>query len=146
MAFDLDDEELKATRILNGTDKGTDTNVGGINAGEYVRLRNGYIDKVIIDYKGKCNNPNCPLKHISCEYNFYDEDEITKHSKNIIDLIEVGDIVNQKLISNVDKVDKIHLLEFEDGDMYKTDILNDKFIKSILTHEKYEQNCYRLGE
>lgn len=63
--------------------------MGEIQVGEYVRTGEGIVDKVIIDYKGKCNNPNCEGKHVSCVYNYYDEKDITKHSFNIIDLIEV---------------------------------------------------------
>ncbi|MGN1269365.1 MAG: hypothetical protein ACI4UU_00625 [Clostridia bacterium] len=59
-----------------------------IEVGEYVRTNEGIIDQVIIDYNGKCNNSNCNGKHVSCKINYYDEDDIAKHSKNIIDLIE----------------------------------------------------------
>ena len=60
----------------------------------YVRTKDGLIDKVIIDYKGCCNSPNCNCKHVSCKHNYYDEENIIKASYNIIDLIEVGDYVN----------------------------------------------------
>lgn len=60
-----------------------------IEVGEYVRTKDGIIDKVIIEYDGKCNNPNCSEKHISCKYNYYNEKDIVKHSKKLIDLIEV---------------------------------------------------------
>lgn len=86
MPFDLDESEYRATRILTGADK-----VDDINVGEYVRTKEGIIDEVIIDYKRRCNNPNCERKHVSCKYNYYDEEEIVKHSSNIIDLIETGD-------------------------------------------------------
>ena len=65
-----------------------------INEGMYVRTKDGFIDKVTIDYKGYCNSPTCNCKHVSCEHNYYDEDEIIKVSHSIIDLIEVGDYVN----------------------------------------------------
>lgn len=60
-----------------------------IEVGEYVKTKQGDIDKVILEYAGKCANPNCSAKHISCKSNYYDEEDIVKHSKNIIDLIEV---------------------------------------------------------
>lgn len=60
-----------------------------IEVGEYVKTEDGIIDKVIIQYNGKCNNPNCSEKHISCKYNYYNEKDIVKHSKQLIDLIEV---------------------------------------------------------
>ena len=59
-----------------------------IEVGEYVRTKNGIIDEVIIKYKGKCNNPNCSHKHISCKNNYYDEKDVIKHSKNKIDIVE----------------------------------------------------------
>ena len=60
-----------------------------IEVNEYVRTKDGIIDKVIIEYDGKCNNSNCNEKHISCKYNYYNENEIVKHSKQLIDLIEI---------------------------------------------------------
>lgn len=69
---------------------------------------------------------------------------ITKHSENIIDLIEVGDYVNGELISNVDKVDNMNIIEWSNGDIYKTDIQNDKFIKSIVTHEQFNSIKYEV--
>lgn len=60
-----------------------------IKVGEYIRTVRGDIDKVVIDYYGRCNNPNCNCKHVSCQKDYYDEENIAKYSKNIIDLIEV---------------------------------------------------------
>lgn len=64
-----------------------------LKKGMYVRTKDGYIDKVIIDYKGYCNNPSCNCKHVSCEKNYYDEEKIIKTSYNLIDLIEEGDLL-----------------------------------------------------
>lgn len=58
-------------------------------------------------------------------------------SADSLDLIEPGDIVNGKLVSNVDIVDGKHYIEWENGEIYSTGIPNDKFIKSILTKEIY---------
>lgn len=76
MAFDLDEEELRATRKINKADRNE------IEVNEYVRFNNGEIGKVI-DIK---ENPSRIV------YSEYGEigliSEIVKHSKNIIDLIE----------------------------------------------------------
>lgn len=72
-----------------------------IETNEYVRTKDGIIDKVIIEYDGKCNNPNCSEKHISCKYNYYNEKDIVKHSKQLIDLIEVGDYVNGREVKHI---------------------------------------------
>lgn len=63
-----------------------------------------------------------------------------KHSKNIIDLIQVGDIVNNGYIYEIGNTEDGHkwvhnlngLLLFEDD------------IKTILTKEQYTQNCYTV--
>ena len=45
-------------------------NIDEIEVGDYVRIKDGIIDRVIIDYKGKCNNPDCEKKHVSCRMNY----------------------------------------------------------------------------
>ena len=77
-------------------------------------------------------------------YYFDDGEEIVKHSKNIIDLIEVGEYVNGEQVSNVDKIDNINFIEWTDGDMYKTEIENDKFIETIVTKEMMESISYKV--
>ena len=53
-----------------------------IKVGDYVRIKNGKIDKVK-------NNNYYMQQYIECERGLYLRDNITKHSANIIDLIEV---------------------------------------------------------
>lgn len=74
---------------------------------------------------------------------------IKKHSKNIIDLIEKDDFVNGIKIyyiehskNSITKQDCIRINKFYTNAkvFYETDI------KTILTHEQYENNCYRIGE
>jgi len=53
-----------------------------IKVGELVRLKSGRIDKVIYN--------NCYMQqYIDCEKGLYLRDNITKHSFNLIDLLEV---------------------------------------------------------
>ena len=117
-----------------------------IEVEEYVRTKDGIIDKVIIEYDGKCNNSNCNEKHISCKYNYYNEKEIVKHSKQLIDLIEVGDIVKDKYnkyeVAFV-KYDKIYCNYYNLADSLIT--LREQDIKAILTKESYMANCYKVG-
>ena len=125
-----------------------------MKAGDYVRTKEGIIDKVIIDYNGHCANPDCNCKHVSCVYNYYDEDTIVKSSANIIDLIEVGDYVNKK------RVEWIGYERYEikdDGkepkgigyklilfNEFTKDCINEKGIKSIVTKEQFESMEYKL--
>lgn len=62
-----------------------------------------------------------------------------KTSKNIIDLIEVGDIVNGKLIHKIDKGSNYCYLYYGNC---KTFV--DYQIKTILTKEQFEANCYKI--
>ena len=70
-----------------------------IKVGEYVRTKQGYIGKKIA-----CANERA---WIVIESNFLlggmpvNESEITKHSSNIIDLIEAGDYVNGYRVTGI---------------------------------------------
>ncbi len=114
-----------------------------IEVNEYVRTKDGIIDKAIIEYNGKCNNSNCSEKHISCKYNYYNEKDIVKHSKQLIDLIEVGDIVEIRtgLYSS--------FMEFIDNEecllILKEQVKKFWTIEEILTKESYMVNCYKVG-
>ena len=112
--------------------------------GDYVRTKDGIIDKVIIDYNGHCNSPNCNCKHISCKYNYYDEDTIIKSSPNIIDLIEVGDIVNYEQLNGGvvlnkkdDSIDTWSILP---------NSLKNEDIKSVITKEQLKNCMYEVGD
>ena len=82
------------------------------------------------------------------------ETTIKAHSKNIIDLIEVGDyvygdeitdIIHDPFINGqinlwternvVDNLGDVSILKYTAED-----------IKTILTHEQYEQNCYKESD
>ena len=109
-----------------------------IEVGEYIRTKTGDITKIKKYYQEpnlyECENgmiidtENNIGLHIS---------DITKHSKNIIDLIEVGDYVNGgKITKKVDNILYINNIELK--------ILYE--IKTIVTKEQFEQNVYRLEE
>ena len=106
-----------------------------IEAGEYVRTKNGKIDKVI--------NNNCYMpQYIECEKSLLYKEDIVNNSKNIIDLIEVGDYVNGT---------EIDLLEKSENRVWSTSTYGDEDIvfyeneiKTILTKEQFEQNCYTV--
>ena len=119
-----------------------------ISINEYVRTKDGIIDKVIIEYDEKCNNPNCDEKHISCKYNYYNEKDIVKHSKQLIDLIEVGDYVNGYKVINVINEEPCPSGKCVDIDSSKNSsecTLWEEDIKTILTKESYMANCYKVG-
>lgn len=69
-----------------------------------------------------------------------------KHSKNIIDLIEVGDYINGKEII----MDLKRSKDFYNSSNEFVTAINYTFekdeIKTILTKEQYKQNCFRVKE
>lgn len=69
---------------------------------------------------------------------------IEKSSFNLIDLIEVGDYVNGHLVTATynPNGDEMYHISLQNGKDYIL-IHNDDEIKSILTHEQYEANCYK---
>ena len=65
-----------------------------IEVNEYVRTKDGKIDKVI--------NSNFYMSiYVECEKGLYLIENIVKHSKQLIDLIEEGDYVNGHLVEEV---------------------------------------------
>ena len=112
-----------------------------IEVGEYVRTKNGYIAKAKdIICKGY------PVKKLEGYVVCDDEDRTiidpkeVKHSKNIIDLIEVGDYLNG--IQVYSEEGKLAVEVAEHMPPYK--LIEDMEIKTILTKEQYQSNCYTV--
>lgn len=147
MAFDLDEEELRATRKINKADRDK------IEVNEYVRLaRNQGINKIIDIYDKKYEletdiaNEWGEFTCILEEYQL--KDEIINHSKHLIDLIEVGDYVNGYKVINVINEEPCPSGKYIDIDSSKDSsecTLWEDDIKTILTKESYMANCYKVG-
>ena len=125
-----------------------------IEVGEYVRTKRGYIakfkqylentgtyifDNIIQDIEGdkyKCISEN-ELKKV-----------MIKHSKDIIDLIKVGDYVNGKEVKQIGMFegfpDYPKLIFVDEKHLIPGETAENKDIKSILTKEIYEQNCFKV--
>ena len=82
------------------------------------------------------------------EYGIIKTTEIVKHSKQLIDLIEVGDIVNSCIVVGFG-------YECVNGNKEKSILVEGKYtkvnfallnwdIKTILTKESYMANCYKV--
>ena len=127
-----------------------------IRVGEYVRTKNGLIGKVNkIELKGsgtrfggeyltdtiiQFNDGKVYERRIKDNY-------IVNHSKNIIDLIELGDFVNGIKVNDISNIQGLNktiqkCLLVNIGDGY--DIINEE-IKTVLTKEQYERNCYKIN-
>ena len=111
-----------------------------IEVNEYVRTKNGYIIRV--DENTNIFNLGYKEQYVDMEttiYGFTCEEEIVKHSKQLIDLVEVGDYVNGKYVQKIksDRNGKYILVLIG--------IIEEQDIKTILTKEQYLANCYKVG-
>lgn len=124
-----------------------------IQVGEYIKNNKGNIGKVIGIFKG-----HCTAKYhiefqgtVKVKRQYLSTKTILKHSKNIIDLIEVGDIIEWEyegfghygINEVINRFGTIGVYGIEYDDVIPLKNIN---IKRILTHEQYENNCYRIGE
>ena len=103
-----------------------------IEVNEYVRTKDGKIDKLI--------NSNFYMSiYVECEKGLYLIENIVKHSKQLIDLIEVGDYVNGKYVAKIGQEKSGKYIISLIG------IVDNQDIKTILTKESYMANCYKVG-
>lgn len=113
-----------------------------LEVGEYVRIDSDFrlialgIGKVI-----KINQDTIYVKN-NFELPFaFKIENIAKHSKNIIDLIELYDYVNGMVVFDI--------ITYDNGEkaikLSSGYLMNEKEIKDILTHEQYTQNCYKIN-
>ena len=115
-----------------------------IKIGEFIRTKEGYIFQIIGQSK-------------RVDHTLYDTDnfgicsstvleEITKkQSKNILDLIEEGDYVNERYVVCVEKHKNRIIVEVNYGKCGLKE-LKLKDIKSIVTKEQFEQMKYIVGD
>ena len=121
-----------------------------IEVGEYVRTKDGEIHKVI-EIKENRYITNFD------DYFYYGYDnnmggfksDIVKHSKQIIDLIEKDDYVNGRKVKYIAMFegfpDYPKLIFVDETHLIPDDTCENEDIKTILTKELYEANCYKVG-
>ena len=82
-------------------------------------------------------------------YGFTLEEEIVKHSKQLIDLIEIGDIVNNgyRVINVINKgpCPSGKCIDIDSSKDSSECTLWEEDIETILTHEQFEQKSYKVG-
>lgn len=127
-----------------------------IKVEEYVRTKNGSIFKIM---GGTPDNYDIDISYYDLgkiEDDIYDDlttfnyndngnfiRDITKHSFNIIDLIEVGDYVNSKLIHHIFKSPKNNetIIVYGNGKHF-----NNNQIESVVTKEQFKSEEYKVDE
>ena len=122
-----------------------------IEVGEYVRVNNDNRNCIGIGKAIRLVNESVYV-NMNNKYNLpvsFQIDKIVKHSKQLIDLIEVGDIVNSCIVVGFG-------YECVSGNKEKSILVEGKYtkvnfallnwdIKTILTKECYMANCYKVG-
>ncbi len=109
-----------------------------IKKDDYAKLNTGEIVKVTGIRENQVNKK-------AIYFGAYDDDwcdsaAVENFSENIIDLIEVGDYVNGKYVKEIN--------QYKDGKsiIALIGIIDEKNIKTILTHEQYNANCYKIEQ
>lgn len=105
-----------------------------IKIGEYVRTKKGGILKIIAY--------DISDKYLFAEHGMIKIKNIVKHSFNLIDLIEVGDVINKEEVLNKvvpnDTWEQIYLQTSTNNWLIQDNI------KDILTHEEYNRRSYKV--
>ena len=142
--MDLDDEELKATRMMNGADRNSKLRVkNDIEVNEYVRTNSGLIFKVNeITYDEEYKDYLYKESFLLVDW----KENIVNHSKQLIDLIENKDILKVR----IDKTIMFFGIDESTSDIKYKEIIknieNGKYeLLEILTHQQFEANCYKVG-
>ena len=121
-----------------------------IEVGEYVRVNNDNRNCIGIGKATRLVNESVYV-NMNNKYNLpvcFQINNIVKHSKQLIDLIEVGDFVNGYRVENV--INERHCPSWKcvDIDSSKDSsecTLWEEDIQTILTKEQMEANCYKVG-
>lgn len=112
-----------------------------IKVGEYVRTEFGNIGKF---YRPASESSDVYYIYINKDGNKISSryDSIVKHSNNIIDLIEIGDIL--RVFDNLSETEeKVNIFDDEMLKAVKKDIKDNNYkILSILTHEQFSSLEY----
>lgn len=119
-----------------------------IKVGDFVRTKEGIIDKIdafnINTNIYHCENGLCIDKENKIAVALKD----IKHSKNIIDLIEIGDYVNGREVKHIAMFegfpDYPKLIFVDEKHLIPDDTCENDEIKTILTKEQFEQNSYKV--
>lgn len=118
-----------------------------IEVGEYVRIKNGYIRKVIKEFD---KNNNCYIvdepyyneKISEITKGVVLEEDIVKISKDIRDLIKIGDILEISLSKIHDSTKLLQIKDEEQLEIIKE--MNIEYIKSIICKEQFESIKYEV--
>lgn len=125
-----------------------------IEVNEYVRTKNKGIRKI-----DRIDNNKTINKYLyftgkedfeGKEYGIIKTTDIVKHSKQLIDLIEVGDYVNGREVKHIAMFegfpDYPKLIFTDKKYLIPGETIENKDIKTIVTHEQFESIEYKVEE
>lgn len=115
-----------------------------IEVGEYVRINNDF--RLIALGIGEVIRINQDTIYVKNNFELpfaFKIENIAKHSKNLIDLIEVGDYVNGYPVRRIANFNN-ELCNFDLNTMEWTPLRDIDVYYNILTKEQYMQNCYTV--
>ena len=119
-----------------------------LEVGIYVRTKWGYICKIINinDFREPSMKYGVEASYLK-DIMFIGDDDISKASHNIINLIEIRDYVNGE------RVIGFGAFYYDDGTIERTSLMLDRTvtcldseIKSIVTKEQFESISYKVGD
>ena len=123
-----------------------------MKVGDYVRYRKfNFLTQEYCDKIAKITNIDTEKSRFKANFIFLDngggelEQNITKSSPNIIDLIKVGDFVNGERIIDIRNDNNINnekLLYYYIPSDYGEDYFRERDIKSIVTEKQFEDMEY----
>ena len=117
-----------------------------IEVGDYVRINNDF--RIIALGIGKIIKINQDTIYVKMNFELpfaFKLENIAKHSKNLIDLVEDGDYVNgYKIIAINYKENYITIQNINEFGENGIKVLQEDEIKTILTKEQMEANCYTV--
>ena len=109
-----------------------DINKKIVKIGKIIKIENGYIELDSFDNRGMS-----PIE-------YFKPTVIGEPSFNPIDLIEVGDYVNGSKVEEITELNEKKIISYSKYlEILAFDYESD--IKTILTHEQFENNCYKIG-
>lgn len=126
-----------------------------IEIGEYVRTKDGYIGVLVDDSQNVLNNLKIDVgREIRRENGMSDHYIYTrygfklKHSKDIMDLIESGDVLEiSEFRDYFRKTNKIPIFDRQMIVTIREGIIKGNLkVVTVLTKEQYMANCYKVGE
>ena len=120
-----------------------------IQVGEYVRTNNARgIRKIARINEDATINKYLFIDgydHSDTIYGIIRTDQITNHSFNLIDLIEVGDYVNEKYIQEIKEKKENEIICLLDSDYEFYSLIKSENIKTIVTKEQFKAMEYKVG-